>query len=250
MINYIKNIVEPRRLLLAWQAPETSDSNRTRWAVGEIIARDGSFALNYFDLAEFARYNDGSLQAIVEMGYVGYPAFKIKKKVHSIGVLEAFMRRIPPRTRSDFSQYQYHFRISENLTVSDFAMLALTEAKLPSDGFSIVDPFDDELSQRELVLEVAGFRHYADANLVSANLLGQRVEFEHEPENVRDVNAIRILLDGQRIGYVNRLQTRPFHRWLRENRVCAVVERLNGDISRPRAFIFVQVNRNADSIAA
>lgn len=250
MVNYIKNIVEPKRLLLAWQAADSSIS-RTRWAVGEVTLHEGTYLLNYFsNEEEFGKYNDGTLQNIRELGYVGYPAFHLKQKQHSIGVLEAFMRRMPPRSRSDFSQYQYYFRISETLVVSDFAMLGLTEAKLPSDGFSLVDPLDDDRSQRQLVIEIAGYRHYAGQRVDTLEMLGREIEFQPEPQNPMDGNAIQMLVDGRLIGYVNRLQTTPFHRWIREKRLSAVIERLNGDATRPRAFAFVKVEPLQESIAA
>lgn len=139
--------------------------------------------------------------------------------------------------------------MSDDLRVSDFALLGITEAKLPSDGFSIVDPFDNEVDQRELVLEVAGFRHYAE-KLDMGSSVGQSVEFRHEPLNPKDPNAVVILHEGETIGYINRLQTTAFHRWIREGRITAVIERFNGEPTRPRAFLFVKIAKSAQSIAA
>jgi hypothetical protein len=46
------------------------------------------------------------------------------------------------------------------------------------------------------------------------------------------------------------LQTTAFHRWLESGLVSAVVERLNGNPDRPRAFIFVWVRAKPTQAAA
>jgi hypothetical protein len=80
------------------------------------------------------------------------------------GVLAVLRRRLPPRNRSDFPDYVEGFRLPKDLEISDLALLALTTAKLPSDGFSIVDPLDPAIEQCDLVLEIAGFRYHAPEN--------------------------------------------------------------------------------------
>lgn len=248
MSNIIRHIVEPKKLLLAWQAPDSS-KNRTRWAVG-LVAREGdSYLLAYFDAEEFLRYNDGTLAEVKALGFEGYPAFNYKTKTHTSGVLDAFLRRLPPRNRADFNQYREQFRISNSLPISDFALLGITEAKLPSDGFSLVDPIEDLNAERELFFEIAGYRHYARA--LSAQLMvGDSVEFLPEPTNPKDRNAVMLRRRGETLGYVNRHQARAFLVWIAQKRVTAEVERLNGDADRPRAFVFARVHAENKSIAA
>ena len=40
MDRWIENLVEPERLILAWQAPDT-ETGRSRWAAG-VLARHGA----------------------------------------------------------------------------------------------------------------------------------------------------------------------------------------------------------------
>lgn len=237
MPNWIQNICEPARLILAWQAPDP-DGERKRFAVGELTRAGADATLRYADGPE--------IEEAKQLGFVGYPAFKLDRREHP-NALSTFMRRLPPRGRTDFTDYMAHFRLPANVTLSDFALLAYTEAKLPSDGFSLVNSLDDMQMPCEFVLEVAGYRHYAKK--VPPIQIGQVVEVEAEPTNKWDPNAIAIKAGGAIIGYVNRLQTRAFQKWMRDGAIVCVIERLNGTSPRPRAFIFVWIKKTQSQAA-
>ena len=160
-MNWIEHICEPRRLILAWQAPDDTGV-RYRWAVGELTPHDGAMNLRYFSGDEFSQLNQGkTVEDLTALGYRGYPGFRTRDAVHSNGVLEAFMRRLTPSSRSDFAEYRRHFRLKPETKLSDFAMLGYTEGKLPSDGFSVVNPLECDDDRFELLLEVAGHRYHA-----------------------------------------------------------------------------------------
>jgi hypothetical protein len=239
MGNWIERVAEPRRLLLAWQAPDHM-GDRFRWAVGLLDFEGVECVLRYLRGGlEFESLNEGrTYDELLTLDYHGYPAFNLRREVHSQGVLMALMRRLPPRTRPDFQEYKRHFRLSADLDLSDFALLGQTEAKLPSDGFSIVDPLDAETDWCDLMLEIAGFRYYVPEEPLE---VGHQVEFEAEPDNQWDPNAVQVCAGVRRIGYINRLQAVTFLKWLSSRRVSGVIERLNGNPEKPRAFIFVRV---------
>jgi hypothetical protein len=250
MNHWLENICEPKVLILAWQAPDHMN-NRFRWAVGEIKSKGDSFSLRYFAHGqEFDSRNDGHrFDEIVALGYAGYAAFSTKVREHTSGVIEAFNRRLPPRTRSDFAEYMKHFRLRDYNSLSNFTLLGKTEATLPSDGFSIVDPLDGDASCCDLLLEIAGFRYYAE-NLGDSLELGAQVEISAEPDNERDSNAVKFSINGLTMGYVNRLQATAFQQWLKNNKISAVVERINGKPERPRVFVFIKVRPSDAQIAA
>jgi hypothetical protein len=238
--HWIETAPEPQCLFLAWQAPDHM-GDRFRWAVG-VLERttDGDCSLRYFQPGpDFEARNQGrSFDRLRSLGYQGYPAFPLKKERYEGGVLPAFMRRLPPRTRPDFLEYKRQFRLPSHVFVSNFTLLGRTEAKLPSDGFSVVDPLDGDIKRCDLLLEVAGYRYYAEQTRVSVD---EPVIFQPEPGNEHDQNAVMVQVRGQKIGYVNRLQTSAFKRLLAEQNVSSVVERLNGRPGKARAFIFVWV---------
>jgi hypothetical protein len=238
--HWIQTICEPQRLLLAWQGPDP-DGDRTRFAVGELLLAGGECTLRYFSGAEVDRART--------LGFSGYPAFDIEQVEHRKGVLAAFMRRLPPRSRVDFVAYQAQFRLKSDLAMSDLALLAYTEAKLPSDGFSIVNPLTDIRGPCEFLLEAAGYRHYADG-LKEAPSVGQRMQFVAEPSNKWDPNAVRVEVSSELVGYVNRLQAGAFLDWIKRGAVEGFVERLNGSAAKPRLFMFVKVSAERADQAA
>ena len=250
MTNLIKTICEPRQLILAWQAPDHL-RDRYRWAVGAITRSNGSCGLRYFVPGpEFERLNPGKeYGSLLSLGYQGYPAFDIRSVQHTHGVLEAFLRRVPRRSRPDFEQYRQNFRISPDAQLTDFGLLAVTEAKLPSDGFSFVDMLDVDADQCDLLLEIAGFRYYERNSPFLTQAVGEQIALVHERSNQHDPNAVEVLVRGARIGYINRLQAPTFLGWMHEHRVTGVLERLNGNSDHPRAFIFVHI-RSRDEVKA
>ncbi len=161
--------------------------------------------------------------------------------------MSVFARRLPSHGRSDYAEYLEHFRLTPEVSVSDFALLGLTGATLPSDGFSIVDPFDEVAVGRDLLMEVVGYRHYAPE---VALLQGDRIDFALEPTNAHDPDAVMLQVGRRVIGYVNRLRTRAFHCWVSQDRLRGVIERLNGRPDYPRAFAFVHVEPESRRAAA
>jgi len=172
--------------------------------------------------------------------YPGFPADK-----DHVGVLAAFMRRLPPRRRGDFDKFLDAIRIPPNVAISDFALLGYAGARLPSDDFSIIHPFDDASPPFEFLLLVAGYRYYQ--NNVPAESLkpGMAVKFELEPDNPHDPDAVRIIIpevSAQTIGYVCRGLLQEFRRWLVSGLgVEGTFERLNGTDDRPLVYLFVTV---------
>ena len=249
MENWIERVSEPRVLFLAWQAPDHL-KERFRWAIGTLEVRERGFALRYFQAPEFSAHNPHrTLEQLAELGYRGYPGYPLSDKEYTQGVFEALLRRLPPRSRPDFEAYRRQFRLSPSLQLTDYALLAITEAKLPSDGFSVVDPLDPAAESCDLMLEVAGYRYYCSKDS-GGEKVGDSIAIQREPGNQFDPNAIQICAGSRRIGYINRLQAPTFVRWLENRRVTGVIERLNGNAERPRAFIFVKVRPGQSRAAA
>jgi hypothetical protein len=100
-------------------------TDRHRWAVGLLTRTGDDCALRYFYAGpHFEKLNLGrSFDDLLRLGYEGYAAFPLRRELHS-KVLTTFMRRLPPRTRSDFEEYKQRFRLPPTLPLSDFALLA------------------------------------------------------------------------------------------------------------------------------
>lgn len=229
-MRFIEHIIEPTRLLLAWQSFDEKD--RTRRIIGEIARSDNNFILKYTtDAPDF-------LNAL-NKGFKPYPAFPDQHQIYT-NPLDAFMRRLPPRTRGDFPQYLEALRIKPDAQLSDFALLGYSGAKLPSDGFSFIHPFESVIGPCELLLEVAGYRHQKIHKKLELN---QPATFTIESENEKThLPAVEIMVEGERVGYVNNGLISTFIDWINSNRIIdARIEKLNETKERPSLYLFVRV---------
>lgn len=250
MTHWIEATCEPTQLILAWQPAALDAETRHRWAVGLLTSSGQDVELRYFETGkEFEQFNGGkTFDELIRLGYLGYPALSMDVRCHREGVKHALMRRLPPRQRSDFAAYAAQFRLRDTDRLSDFALLGRTEAKVPSDGFSVVDPLDASVEYCDLLVEVAGYRHYRSVTRPLS--VGDEVRLIAEPDNKFDPLAVATLLDETKIGNINRLQAPAFLGWLEHQSVHAVVERINGTEERPRVYLFVQIRPKDQRVAA
>ncbi|BCB09488.1 hypothetical protein HHSLTHF2_33780 [Vreelandella venusta] len=232
MTRLIEHLVEPHRLLLYWQARESE--KRSRYLVGELAKREDKVVLVY-DL------DNSELAAAKLLGFRGYPAFPMKQAEHSHQVLEAFTRRLPPRSRRDFRRYLELRAIPGNANISDFALLGYSGAKLPNDGFELVHPFDNPPEAFEVLIEIAGFRHESQIEITDIQV-GSSVQFVVEPKNPVDAGAIRIESAGRKLGYVPRGHLDMLHRMLKEGAILGgEVFRTNGTSERPLVYVLTRI---------
>jgi len=238
---YIEHIIDPSRLLLSWQAPEGMD--RRRYIVAE-LRRHG-------DDADLVYLRDGAdYEAAKAKGFAGdYPGFPPDKE--HVNVLAAFMRRLPPRHRGDFSQFLDAIRIPSGEKISDFALLGYAGARLPGDDFSIIHPFDDATPPFEFLLLVAGYRYHQENVPRDSLKPGMAARFEFEPNNPNDPDAVRVVIprvSEHTAGYVCRGLLPQFRRWIASGMaVEGTFDRLNGTGDRPLAYLFVTVREAASS---
>jgi hypothetical protein len=233
-MRFIEHIHEPNRLLLVWQGME--GTSRDRRVVAEIDRCAGGTAR-----FRYVRDSEDFRQACEE-GFLNFPAFrKVDQAEYRLGVVETFMRRLPPRSRGDYAQYLEQFRLHPQTLISDFALLGYTGAKLPSDGFSLVDPLDDLRGRCDLMVEVAGFRHVSTIE-ASDITPGMSARLTPEPDNPRDPNAVAVYIADCKVGYIPRPQTRAIHDALKQGSVGTTVERVNGRPDRPLVYLFTQID--------
>lgn len=231
-MRHIEHIVEPGRLLLSWQIP----SERLRMFVAELI-RNGDEA----DLVYLKEREDFSKAQ--SLGFNGYPGFDIEINIHK-NVLTSFMKRLPPRSRGDFGRFLDALRIKAEAEISDFALLGYSGAKLPDDDFTVIHPFENATPPFELLLPVQGYQHYQEQLPLTSLSDDMQACFEAEPDNPKDPKAIKIIIDGIRVGYVCRGLTASFHKWMQSGlTISAYVERINGAGQDPKVYLYVSAKK-------
>ena len=192
----------------------------------------------------FPGLNKGrSVDELNATGYRGYPAFgpHVQKitPFHE-GVLAAFMRRLPPEKRSDFPRYLAHHFLPETARPSAFSLLAVTGARLPSDGFSLVDSLDPYSTSVDAIVEIVGARHHFQG--LRKAQAGDPIQLLPEPNNVFDSHAVMVYCRGELIGYVGRHQAQTVGTWIKGPHCLQCwLARLNGTESSPRVFAFVRL---------
>ncbi len=238
-VRYIENIIEPTKLLLSWQPTRASNMPRMRRFVAELVSDDENVRLEYLtDTDDF--------KEAVKAGFSEYPGFKIQSRIHE-DVLAAFMRRLLPRKRNDFDRFLTAIRIDPAVKdgLSNFALLGYSGAKLPGDGFSVINIFIGANPPFEIFTNIQGYRHYLGSVPYSEMIEDLVVTFEREPNNDQDPYAIIALIDDKKIGYVCRGLNKAFCDWLDAGlSISAVIERVNGTIENPKIYAFVKVCSN------
>jgi hypothetical protein len=228
-MNFINHIIEPTRLFLSWRI---LDGLATRYIVAELYKTNES-TVDFKYLTETEDFRKAQ-----EKGFVFHTAFQ---DIHLTyyNVLDTFTRRIPPRKREDFSKYLAGLRLKGDAVLSDFALLGYSGAKLLSDSFSIIHPFDHVKGKCELFLEVANFKKEFKEKIE----IGMPVSFLIEPsfKNSKE-KRIQVIIFKQVVGEIHQVLVPSFFDWLEQNRIeCAVVEKVNGTLDCPNIYLYVAV---------
>lgn len=229
-MRHINNFIEPQILYLVWQGAGTSSEKRKKRVVGHIYKNElNQVCLKYL-------YDTEDYVDALKNGFEGYSAFDVGTQVH-INVLDIFMRRLPPRSRRDFKKYLNSIRIRNAETLSDFTLLGYTQAKSPSDGFTIVNPFDGANQDFEFLTEVAGTRYHCKSEPTKDS----KAELILEDNNKYDPKAVRIDIDGNKVGYLNRFIATRYREWITTAEVKAYPERFYYQHNYPYVWLYISV---------
>jgi hypothetical protein len=224
-MNTINHVFEPRRLLLTWLQPIAEGVNRNRRIVAELIRENGAVALHYLN-------GTPDFEQAIKEGFTGFPAFDINQVEHRSGVEDAFMRRLPPKKREDYVVFLAQHHLPSDFSGSNFALLGLTGARLPSDSFELCPDLESAETPIDVLIEVAGFRHHGLMADIQPRV-GDPVTFQPDAGNAHDTDAVGIYLDGRKIGYINRALCSGMKRLMATGSVSGSVIRVNGKPERP-----------------
>lgn len=190
-------------LLLIWKDPET----RRNFSVGR-LTKSTKYTFEYCN-----EYTQAEA-----CGWSKLDAFPDDKIYESETLFPVFASRLPNKKRRDISKILEKYELLE---FDEFELLRKSEARLPIDTYSFIDPIfpDEQTIQRNFF--VMGVRHHSpckgrDCSLLPLISVGDELIFEEEPENEFDINAIKVQTQaGDMLGYVPRYYNE------------AILERLN-----------------------
>lgn len=190
-------------LFLIWKDPAT----RRNFIVGK-LCKGKKFTFEYCNEYELAEKH----------GWSKLEAFPEVKTYENDSMFPVFASRLPDRKRTDIDKILAKYGLIE---FDEFELLRKSEARLPIDTYSFIDPIfpEDETVCREFF--IMGIRYNTlcegkDCTLLPNVDVGDELIFDKEPNNKEDANAIRILTKENTIlGYVPRYYN------------SAILERLN-----------------------
>lgn len=235
----INRIVEPKRLLLVWQAPDKASDQATgeRFIVGEIHNIEGKVFLQYRDNPDIVR-----ARTLGFTGLTTYP-YDTNRKFDD-NLIDVLSKRLPPVSRTDYNDYLSSYRIEPQAAkgIPVLSLLGYTTGKLAGDGFSFLHTFDDATPPFDFTFEIAGFRHHGLSRFPDPKVLQDKeVTFAYEKDNLCDKDAVAVMYDNTRLGYVPKGFTGILKKILEQYAVSAFAERINGTPARPSILIFVEV---------
>ena len=226
----IQNTLNVERLFLTWQS---NTDRHKRYFVGSIIkTKSDTYEFSYsVETPDFTE--------ACNAGFVGYPAFKLNDSVYSNDVMTTFMKRLPPRSRRDFTKYLSSHHLSSTSIVNDFELISHTGIQLPSDGFDLVPDLSEAIIPFDYLLEIAGTRYHMDFDQVQALDEGIEVSFQCEDENKVDSNAVAIFIGDKKLGFINRLMCKSIRAILCNGSIKGYVAKKSGTPERPLIYIMI-----------
>lgn len=167
--------------------------------------------------------------ALVE-GFSPYTEFPDIHKEYQEGVLEVFGQRIMKSERSDISDFYDFWEIDSRFKEDKYYLLAHTQGLNPTDNFEFLADYNptDEL---RFLTDLASLSNLKlPANTVKP---GDLLSYELESTNLFDKKAVKVLKDGQQIGYIKKIHSRVFYKQ-KTNSIKLVVKAVeqNGLIKR------------------
>lgn len=206
---------EERKIYLSWQAAD----HENRYIVAELIEKMNS--------PYCFRYISGKdLEEAKQQGFKGYPAFTDLTKEYTIKAIDPFVMRLPARTRDDFKGLLNYWEI-RNSDISDFDLLAITGGRLQTDNFEFIDAHQAK-RPNQFLTELAGFVYHAEDRKLRNIPSGAKLQLERESDNKWDPNAVKVLYQGEQIGYIKKVHSQTISEELDEGKtVNAEVKNFN-----------------------
>lgn len=202
-------------LWLIWKDP----ISRRRYKVGTLIKNFNKYKFSYVN----PELDDAKL-----VGFKYFPGFEDLTKVYeSEKLFVNIATRLPNDTRPDYLEILNCYNLD---TDSDnFEILKATRGRTYTDNYEFVPAFDPS----KIEFDVAGTSHCNDIEECKNYLkVNKKLYLEHEPENPKDKNAIKIIFKendkSYHLGYVPRYYSRELLEELKKGiQYSAMIQSLN-----------------------
>lgn len=169
--------------------------SRRRYKIGILTKELSKYKFNYVN---------SELDNAKLAGFNYFPGFEDTKKTYESDVLFTnIATRLPNDTRPDYLEILNCYNLEKDS--DEFKILKATRGRTITDNYEFVAAFDPN----KVEFDVAGTSHCSDVEKCKNNLrVNEKIYLEHEPENSKDSNAIKVIYkekgNSYHLGYVPR----------------------------------------------
>lgn len=191
----------------------------------------GVIRMNQTEGATFKYLPEGVKKALAD-GFTAYPDFPDIDKTYA-NVMEVFGQRLNNSERADIQNYYNYWEISSERKSDKYYILAQTQGLLPTDNFEFIAEYY-LTKELKFISEICGL----SVNPLPSEALkvNEELQWKLEKDNPYDKDAVVILKNGKKIGYVKKIHNKVFHgRYAKNLRIHVKSLDQNGHINR--AFI-------------
>ncbi len=194
-------------LYLIWKSEQT----RRQYIVGQ-LTKNGKYEFQY----------NREIDKALDAGFAPLISFpKINTVYESTELFPVFSSRLPDKKRKDIDKILEKYNLNE---FDAYELLKRSGARLPIDNLQFIDPILDFNNAFKKSFYMAGVRHYLGCDGENCDksinvTRGDEVFLKKEPENVKDVNAIKIVNESEELlGYIPRYYSEAFTRIMNQGR--------------------------------
>jgi hypothetical protein len=147
-------------------------------------------------------YDGENIEEAKALGFSGYPGMYDLSAEYNGQAFHSFVSRLPSRERPELEKILEGW--GANLSMSDFQLLGLTFATLPTDLFELI-PVILPVQGTEFYTNLAGIKAYADSEIIRQLEPGAELDLELDPTNEFDGSAVAVLHQSNRVAFIKRV---------------------------------------------
>lgn len=140
-------------------------------------------------------------------GFTPYTEFQDLHKVYNGNVAEIFGQRLIKTDRPDIASFLKFWEVDAEKADDKFYLLGKTQGLVATDNFEFLAEYK-LTPDTHFLTELAGL---SSAKIERGVLqIGDKLQFQKEPENEHDCDAIKVFKDNMAIGYIKKYHNKIF----------------------------------------
>ena len=162
--------------------------------------QDGKFSFQYIK---------ENIENAKAEGFSTYTEFPQIDKIYNGNVLDIFAQRLTKPERMDIQSFYDFWEIEPQYKDDKYYLLAHTQGLSTTDNFEFLADYNP-VNNLHFLTELANI---SKKQLPIGSIkTGESLNYQLEPANDRDSYAVKIIKDGNEIGYIKKIHCKVFHK--------------------------------------